>query len=99
MERLTLCLRNLGRHAWRTRIILLIALLGAFLTFMFENLIEDISRKQSDMFGRAFSGHFLVLDREIETKNSFGFYFYKPEQMMSPAEVSRVRMSSPACRK
>ncbi len=92
MERLSLCLRNLSRHAWRTRIILLIALLGAFLTFMFENLVEDLSRNQSDMFGRAFSGHFLVLERDIETKNSFGFYFYKPEQMISPAEVSRVRM-------
>jgi hypothetical protein len=92
MERLSLCLRNLGRHAWRTRIILLIALLGAFLTFMFENLVEDLSRNQSDMFGRAFSGHFLVLERDIETKNSFGFYFYKPEQMLRPAEVSRVRM-------
>ncbi len=92
MERLTLCLRNLGRHAWRTRIILLIALLGAFLTFLFENLIDDISRKQSDMFGRAFSGHFLVLDREIETKNTFGFYYAEPEQMMSPEEVKRVRM-------
>lgn len=92
MERLSLCLRNLGRHAWRTRIILLIALLGAFLTFMFENLVEDLSRNQSDMFGRAFSGHFLVLERDIDAKNSFGFYSYKPEQMMSPAEVSRVRM-------
>jgi len=91
MERLALCLRNLGRHAWRTRIILLIALLGAFLTFLFENLIEDISRKQSDMFGRAFSGHFLVLDREIETKNTFGYYFYEPEQMMSPGQVQSVR--------
>jgi len=92
MERLSLCLRNLGRHAWRTRIILLIALLGAFLTFLFENLVEDISRKQSDMFGRAFSGHFLVLEKDIETKNSFGFYFYKPEQMLSPGEVDAVRM-------
>jgi hypothetical protein len=92
MERLSLCLRNLGRHAWRTRIILLIAVLGAFLTFMFENLIEDISRKQSDMFGRAFSGHFLVLERDIETKNTFGSYFCKPEQMMSAAEVKSVRM-------
>ena len=92
MERLSLCLRNLGRHAWRTRIILLIALLGAFLTFMFENLVEDLSRNQSDMFGRAFSGHFLVLDRDIETKNTFGFYFCKPEQMLGPGEVSRVRM-------
>ena len=92
MERLSLCLRNLGRHAWRTRIILLIALLGAFLTFLFENLIDDISRKQSDMFGRAFSGHFLVLDREVETKNTFGFYYCRPEQMMSPDQVKRVRM-------
>ena len=91
MERLSLCLRNLGRHAWRTRIILLIALLGAFLTFLFENLIEDMSRKQSDMFGRAFSGHFLVLNRDIDTKNTFGFYYCKPEQMMSPGQVSRVR--------
>jgi hypothetical protein len=92
MERLSLCLRNLGRHAWRTRIILLIALLGAFLTFLFENLIDDISRKQSDMFGRAFSGHFLVLDKDIETRNTFGSYYCKPEQMMRADEVRRVRM-------
>ncbi|MGA2639927.1 MAG: ABC transporter permease [Spirochaetia bacterium] len=91
MERLSLCLRNLGRHAWRTRIILLIALLGASLTFLFENLVEDISRKQSDMFGRAFSGHFLVLEKDIETKNSFGFYYYKPEQMLSAGEVTAVK--------
>lgn len=91
MERLSLALRNLGRHAWRTRIILLIALLGAFLTFLFENVIEDMSRKQSDMFGRAFSGHFLVLNRDIDTKNTFGFYYCKPEQMMSPRQVGRVR--------
>jgi hypothetical protein len=91
MERLILCLRNLGRHAWRTRIILFIALFGALLTFLFENLIEDISRKQSDMFGRAFSGHFLILDRDIETKNTFGFYYYEPEQMMTPGEVSSVK--------
>ena len=91
MERLTLCLKNLGRHAWRTRIILLIALFGALLTFLFENLIEDISRKQSDMFGRAFSGHFLVLERGIETKNSFGFYYYEPDQMLSPAEVTSIK--------
>jgi hypothetical protein len=91
MERLSLCLRNLSRHAWRTRIILLIALLGAFLTFVFENLIEDMSRKQSDMFGRAFSGHFLVVNRDIDTKNTFGFYYCKPEQMMNAGQVSRVR--------
>jgi putative ABC transport system permease protein len=90
MERLGLCLRNLGRHAWRTRIILFIALFGALLTFLFENFIEDISRKQSDMFGRAFSGHFLILDRGIETKNSFGSYYYEPEQMLTPAEVSSI---------
>jgi hypothetical protein len=91
MLRLGLCLKNLSRHAWRTRIILLIALFGALITFLFENLIEDISRKQSDMFGRAFSGHFLILEREIETKNSFGFYYYEPKQMMSPTEVSSVK--------
>ena len=50
------------------------------------------------MFGRAFSGHFLVLDRDIETKNTFGFYFYKPEQMLEPGETSRrCGCSSPAC--
>ncbi len=91
MERLSLCLRNLGRHAWRTRIILLIAGLGAFLTFLSENILDDISRKQSDMFGRAFSGHFLVLNRDVETKNTFGFYYCKPEQMMSAEQVARVR--------
>ena len=91
MERLSLCFRNLGRHAWRTRIIVLIALLGAFLTFVFENLIDDISRKQSDMFGRAFSGHFLVLDKDIETRNTFGFYYARPEQMLSPGQIAHVR--------
>jgi hypothetical protein len=91
MERLSLCLRNLRRHAWRTRIILFIAFFGALLTFLFENLIEDISLKQSEMFGRAFSGHFLILDREIDVKNSFGYYHYEPEQMLSPEEVSSVK--------
>ncbi len=91
MERLSLCLRNLGRHGWRTRIILLIALLGSFLSFLFENLVEDISRKQSDMFGRAFSGHFRVVHREIETKGSFGYYSYEPGQMLTTAEIGSVR--------
>ncbi len=72
-ERIQLCLRNLARHGWRTRIILLIALFGAFLTFVSENLLEDVSLKQSDMFGRSFAGHFRILNRNIETKNSFGF--------------------------
>ncbi len=91
MERLSLCLRNLGRHAWRTRIILLIAFFGALLTFLFENLVDDISRKQSDMFGRAISGHFLVLDGRIETRNTFGAYSCKPEEMLSPAQVSSIK--------
>jgi putative ABC transport system permease protein len=90
MERISLALKNLGRHAWRTRIILLIALLGSFLTFVSENLIEDISRKQSDMFGRAFSGHFRVLHRDIETRSTFGFYFYEPEEMLEPGETASV---------
>ena len=90
MERFALALKNLGRHAWRTRIILLIALLGAFLTFLFENLLEDISRKQSDMFGRAIAGHFRILNRDIETEGTFGYYFYQPEQMLAPGETASV---------
>ena len=90
-ERIQLCLRNLARHGWRTRIILLIALFGSFLTFLSENLIEDVSRKQSDMFGRAFSGHFRVLHRDIETRNTFGFYHYEPEEMLQPDEIASVK--------
>ncbi|HVO39236.1 MAG TPA: ABC transporter permease [Spirochaetia bacterium] len=90
-ERLLLCLRNLARHGWRTRIILLIALFGSFLTFLFENLIEDVSRKQSDMFGRSFSGHFMVVHRDIEMGSSFGFYHYEPEEMLQPDEIASVK--------
>jgi len=90
-ERLQLCLRNLARHAWRTRIILLIALFGAFLTFVSENLLEDVSIKQSDMFGRSFAGHFRILNKDIETKNTFGYYYYEPEEMLQPEEVSSVK--------
>jgi len=90
MERLSLCLKNLGRHGWRTRVILLIALFGAFLTFVSENVIEDISIKQSDMFGRSSVGHFRVLDAGIETKNSFGYYHYEPSEMMGPTEIAEV---------
>ncbi|HTP59810.1 MAG TPA: hypothetical protein VMM82_12890, partial [Spirochaetia bacterium] len=90
-ERLQLCLRNLARHAWRTRIILLIALFGAFLTFVSENMLEDVSIKQSDMFGRSFAGHFRILNKDIETKNTFGYYFYEPEEMLQPEEVSSVK--------
>jgi len=89
-ERLRLCILNLGRHGWRTRIILLIALFGSFLTFLSENIIEDISRKQSDMFGRAFSGHFRILSKEIETQNTFGYYHYEPEQMMHARQIESV---------
>ena len=64
MERLGLCLKNLGRHGWRTRVILLIAMFGAFLAFVSENVIEDVSRKQSDMFGRASTGHFRIVASE-----------------------------------
>jgi putative ABC transport system permease protein len=90
MERFVLALKNLGRHAWRTRILLAIALLGSFLTFVFENLIEDISRKQSDMFGRAVAGHFRVLHRDIETDGTFGYYFYEPKEMLTPEEIASV---------
>ena len=90
-ERIQLCLRNLARHGWRTRIILLIALFGAFLTFVSENLLEDVSLKQSDMFGRSFAGHFRILNRNIETKNSFGFYHYEPEEMLEPEEIASVK--------
>jgi putative ABC transport system permease protein len=91
MERLSLCLKNLGRHGWRTRVILLITALGAFLAFVSENLIEDVSRKQSDMFGRATLGHFRVLSKEIETGESFGYYSYDPVDLMSPEEIASVR--------
>jgi len=90
MERLLLCIKNLGRHGWRTRILLLIALFGSFLTFLFENISEDISRKQSDMFGRSFSGHFRILGKDIETKNTFGYYHYEPEEMLQPEEISSI---------
>jgi putative ABC transport system permease protein len=90
-ERIQLCLRNLARHGWRTRIILLIALFGAFLTFVSENLLEDISIKQSDMFGRSFAGHFRILAKGIETKNTFGFYYYEPEEMLEPGEIASVK--------
>jgi hypothetical protein len=91
MERLQLCLKNLGRHGWRTRIILFIALLGSFLSFLCENMIEDISRKQSEMFGRAFAGHFRVVGRDVEMRNTFGYYHYEPEEMLRPAEIASVR--------
>ena len=91
MERLLLCIKNLGRHGWRTRILLLIALFGSFLTFLFENISEDISRKQSDMFGRSFSGHFRILGKDIETKNTFGYYHYEPEEMLQPEEITSIK--------
>ena len=91
MERLGLCLRNLRRHGWRTRIIVLIAFFGAFLTFVFENLVEDIAVKQSDMFARGFSGHFRVLDRDVETRNSFGHYYCEPADMLSPEQVASIQ--------
>ena len=90
MERLQLCLKNLGRHGWRTRIILFIALLGSFLSFLCENMIEDISRKQSEMFGRGFAGHFRVVGKDVEMRNTFGFYHYEPEEMLQPAEISSI---------
>ena len=91
MERLKLCLKNLGRHGWRTRIILFIALFGSFLTFLCENMIEDISRKQSEMFGRAFAGHFRVVAKDIEMRNTFGYYHYEPEEMLRPEEIVSVK--------
>jgi putative ABC transport system permease protein len=91
MERLLLCIKNLGRHGWRTRILLLIALFGSFLSFLFENISEDISRKQSDMFGRSFSGHFRILGKDIVTKNTFGYYHYEPEEMLQPEEIASVK--------
>jgi len=53
-----------------------ITLFGAFLTFVSENLIEDVSRKQSDMLGRASLGHFRIVAKDIETTNTFGYYHY-----------------------
>jgi len=91
MERLALCLKNLGRHGWRTRVILLITLFGAFLTFVSENLIEDVSRKQSDMLGRASLGHFRILAKDIETANTFGYYHYDSRDMLEPDEIASVK--------
>jgi putative ABC transport system permease protein len=91
MERLGLCLKNLGRHGWRTRVILLIALFGAFLTFVSENFIEDVAIKQSEMFGRASVGHFRVLNAGIETANTFGYYHYESSEMMDSAEIASVK--------
>ncbi len=91
MERLALCLRNLGRHGWRTRIILFIAFFGAFLTFVFENLIEDLAVKQSDMFARGAAGHFRVLHRDVETRNSFGYYYCEPADLLAPEQVESVK--------
>ena len=84
MERLALCLRNLGRHGWRTRIIVFIAFFGAFLTFVFENLVEDIAVKQSDMFARGTAGHFRIVHRDVETRNSFGYYYCEPRGLPEP---------------
>jgi putative ABC transport system permease protein len=91
MERLRLCLKNLGRHGWRTRVILLITALGAFLAFVSENLIEDVSRKQSDMFGRASLGHFRIVSKSIETANTFGYYHWESEDLLSASEVRSVK--------
>jgi putative ABC transport system permease protein len=91
MERLALCLKNLGRQGWRTRIILLIALLGSFLTFIFENLVEDVSRAQSEMFSRSFSGHFRILNKNIDLANTFGFYFCEPDKMLKVEEITELK--------
>jgi hypothetical protein len=91
MERLALCLKNLGRHGWRTRVILFITLFGAFLTFVSENLIEDVSRKQSDMLGRASLGHFRIVAKDIETANTFGYYHYDSADMLKPGEIASVK--------
>jgi len=91
MGRLGLCLKNLGRHGWRTRVILFIALFGAFLTFVSENIIEDISIKQSEMFGRSSVGHFRILNAGIETENTFGYYFYEPSEMLGPEAIASVK--------
>jgi hypothetical protein len=91
MERLGLCLKNLGRHGWRTRVILFIALFGAFLTFVSENIIEDVARKQSDMFGRAGIGHFRIVNSGIDMKNTFGYYRYEPDEMLSPETIASVK--------
>jgi putative ABC transport system permease protein len=90
-ERLALCLRNLGRHGWRTRIILFIAFFGALLTFVFENLIEDIAAKQSDMFARGTAGHFRIVHRDVETRNSFGYYYCEPADMLDPAQIGSLK--------
>jgi putative ABC transport system permease protein len=91
MERLALCLRNLGRHGWRTRIIVFIAFFGAFLTFVFENLVEDIALKQSDMFARGAAGHFRIVHRDVETRNSFGYYYCEPADMLRPGQIESLK--------
>ncbi len=91
LERLALCLRNLGRHGWRTRIIVFIAFFGAFLSFVFENLVEDIAVKQSDMFARGTAGHFRIVHRDVETRNSFGYYHCEPADMLQPGQVESIQ--------
>ncbi|MBN2440112.1 MAG: FtsX-like permease family protein [Spirochaetales bacterium] len=91
MEQLKLCFKNMWRNSWRTRIIILIVVFGTCLTFIFENLIEDISHAQSDMFSRSVLGHFRILNANINVKNSFGYYFYKPEEMLKPEEITELK--------
>jgi putative ABC transport system permease protein len=91
MERLKFCLKNIGRNGWRNRIIFMIALIAAFLTFFFENFIEDVSRAQSDMFSRSVLGHFRILNTNINVKNSFGYYYCQPEELLRPEEIVGIK--------
>lgn len=91
MERLALCLKNLGRHGWRTRMILLITAFGAFLTFVSENMIEDLAIKQSNMFARATVGHFRIVHKDIEMENTFGYYNYESGEMLTGSEIGSVK--------
>ena len=57
---------------------------------MFENLLEDISASSPTCSDAPSAGHFRVLNRDIETEGTFGYYFYQPNEMLSPAEISSV---------
>ncbi|MBN2444745.1 MAG: ABC transporter permease, partial [Spirochaetales bacterium] len=63
----------------------------SFFTFFFENIIEDILHKQSDMYARSYTGHFIITNKRNNLEMSFGLYPFNPEFFLKKNEILSIK--------
>jgi ABC-type antimicrobial peptide transport system permease subunit len=87
VEMLSIVLKNIKKNLWVTQYIVLIAFLSIFLTFFFECLIDSLGKKQNQMYAHAFTGHFMIIDKSFDLKNSYTYYTFDPKTLIKENEI------------